>query len=98
MARIYEERQRTITERHCASLICDICKRTVGRDRWDTSVYRVNETEVSVAVRHEEGDQWPEGRFTTTRSYDICPSCFDTKLVPYLASLGAEGTTTQSEP
>lgn len=67
---------------------CDLCgddKR--GRNSWrDSSIYSIDSTR----VLHEQGESYPECESKTSTEFDICSSCFETKLVPWLREQGAE--------
>jgi len=52
---------------------------------WE-SAYTVSDRE----VRIREGTSCPEGGQGTKVEYDICPKCFNEKLIPWLESQGAE--------
>ena len=74
----------TITE----SITCDICKKTYkGRD-WERENYSALETE----VRMKSGSLYPEGGSGEEITFDICPTCFQKKLIPALKELGADPT------
>ena len=68
---------------------CDTCGKKAKRGHWDSSVYAVENTEVTVTVHHESGKSYPGDHVTEKIRFDICPDCFRNKLVPYLQSLGA---------
>ena len=46
-----------------------------------------------VEVRHRTGSSYPEGGSGTVVEVDMCGSCFDNKLVPWLRSQGVEPQT-----
>lgn len=79
--RSYED---TITE----STTCDICKKTYKGENWERGSYSVLETE----VRFKTGSSYPEGGMGEETKFDICPMCFEHKLIPALKALGAEPT------
>ena len=70
-------------------LQCDLCgaKSNPGSDHWPPAgEYGLNST----SVKHASGNAWPDsGGDKTTLRFDICPSCFETKLVPWFAAQGA---------
>jgi len=68
------------------SITCDICKETYRGQDWNAGSFDVLDTEVSF----EFGTHYPEGRSTRKISVDICPRCFEEKLIPLLKELGAE--------
>jgi hypothetical protein len=78
------------TEECLVEVTCDICKRRADRPgggQWDApSAYTVSETSVSC----EEGDASPEGGNIESLSFDICPTCFKEKLIPFFALFGAK--------
>lgn len=63
---------------------CDLCGKKADRGQWDRGCYRVEDTEVSITIRHESGDAYPGDYVTKIINFDICPGCFENKLVPYL--------------
>jgi len=65
--------------------VCDLCGRKEPGDGW-SKCYDVEDVEVS----YESGSRYPDGNFTETISYDICPDCFKNKLMPWLESQGAK--------
>jgi hypothetical protein len=67
---------------------CDMCKEKIQ----DTGAYDVNDVRVS----HEFGEHYPEDRYTTTVSVDLCGKCFDNRLVPWLKEQGCEVHTEES--
>ncbi len=74
---------------------CDLCKKFYrGADSyhdtdWPTDCsYDVETT----GVYYESGSAYPEGRFTETTVFHICPDCFTERLIPWLKEQGAEPT------
>ncbi len=74
---------RSYTDTYLDSVTCDICNKTYN-SHWNAKTYQVLETE----VRFKRGESYPEGGGGSEISYDICPKCFDTVLVPLLESKG----------
>jgi hypothetical protein len=81
----------------CVEVTCDLCGTAAprpgdwsgyGRGEWVADPYAVE----LVSVSHESGSSYPEGSFTTTQSFDVCPQCWDTKLMPWFKSQGAAPT------
>lgn len=67
-------------------LTCDLCKKEFD-DEWNAEHrFDVLETEVSMTT----GSRYPDGWDTYTTTFDICPGCFKTVLVPLLKEKGAE--------
>jgi len=61
---------------------------------WSTrGGFEICETEISFS----EGESYPEGGSKTTLSFDICPKCFEEKLIPWAKSQGAEVTEVESD-
>lgn len=44
---------------------------------------------MKIIIYHREGDSYPEGGSGTITEVDICPDCFQNKLVPWLELQGA---------
>lgn len=95
MARRFETQMTKPREtRVCVELTCDLCGRTApgpddygryGRATWTDESYGVD----TVLILRESGSGYPEGRFTETESFDVCPDCWKTKVVPWFKSQGA---------
>lgn len=70
------------------ALVCDMCgkKSTYSAYSWGEDSYDANETK----VEHRSGSQYPEGGCTTTTAVDLCPTCFETKLIPWLEAQGCQ--------
>lgn len=82
----YAEKATTFT--YVAERRCDLCGRRATRnpDNWDaSSSYDVAETE----LRLREGSHYPECGYGTEIEIDLCPTCFRTKLLPWLTEQGA---------
>lgn len=80
---------RIVTKQHrCVSaIVCDLCgDRTKGAD-WGEAQFFGHEV---VRVDYTSGRSLPEGLMATRVRFDLCPDCFEGKLVPFLKSLGAE--------
>lgn len=81
----------TVTRRTCVERTCDLCGLPATNGEWPTaSTYDVAETEVAVTVTHKSGEAYPSGGHSDDIVVDMCPSCFTTKLVPWLQSQGAK--------
>ena len=76
------------------SKTCDMCGFAAAReDHWDdSSRYNINNTNVDVRVKCEQGNGWPEGGSKTVYSIDLCPKCFKKELIPWLESKGVAVT------
>jgi hypothetical protein len=86
--RITVNKQITRTENVHIKTVCDICGfETRAFNNWSEKTYDTKETIIAM----EMGDSHPSsGGFIKKTSYDICPTCFENKLMPFLSSLGAE--------
>lgn len=63
---------------------CELCERTSHNEQWSPGSYEVTEPDVSLRI----GTNYPEGGSTETTILDICPTCFEEKLVPWFESQG----------
>jgi hypothetical protein len=93
--RIFETKTRPATQyKACVSVTCDLCNAKAsspdeGPDSvWQSEYY--DATEVQVCVRLRTGEVFPEDSNAKEVHFDICPSCFQSKLVPWLESQGAK--------
>jgi len=85
---------RTVTLQHeIVSITCDICKRTSKNESWADDYYDIAKVNVNI----ELGEIGKYGGSETTRSFDICPKCFETHVIPFLNSLGAKETVTERD-
>ncbi len=78
------------------TLVCDICKDKAERPDNDwagNSGFRKNK----VTVKWVAGNIYPEGDFSKTEAFDICPDCWTDKLVPWMATFGAFPTKKNTE-
>lgn len=60
---------------------CDLCGAVIRRERWSAD---------EVTVRHRTGCSYPEGGSGEEVRVDMCGTCFDTTLVPWLRTQGAD--------
>ena len=89
----YEKRTTAREHDVLVEMKCDLCGRASRRfsdgsasDDWEeASGYDIEQ----VKIEYESGQSYPEGRFTTTESVDMCPDCWRDKLVPWLRAQGA---------
>jgi hypothetical protein len=65
-------------------LKCDLCGTISHDSRWSSRQYEVTQPEVTLRV----GDNYPEGGNTKETILDICPDCFEKKLIPWFKSQG----------
>ena len=74
-------------ETFVVKVTCDICHEEIRREH-DSVGDGCSAEEVT--VEHKTGHSYPEGGSGETVLVDICPKCFDERLVPWLQSQGAE--------
>lgn len=66
------------------SVVCDICgQKSIYTWSWKTDNYDATDIE----IMHRTGNNYPEGGSGTKFECDICPECFQNKLVPFLQSI-----------
>lgn len=90
MSKIYEEY--IIPEKKSKRLVChqcDLCGLKSNSYDWETGIYEINETEISIRIKQKEGKSYPEGGSGYEYEIDLCPNCFKNRLVPWLKSEGA---------
>lgn len=69
------------------AIVCDLCDaRSPSSRSWQKGDY---ETE-TVTIIHERRMNYSEGDGTNLE-FDLCPSCFQQKLLPWLNAHGAKG-------
>ncbi|KKN78948.1 hypothetical protein LCGC14_0344230 [marine sediment metagenome] len=95
MSRVYDKVTVPSYKRdRLAEICCDLCgkKRKFPNndhawgDRFDVS---------EVMISYRDGVSYPEGGSGTTTGFDVCPHCFEHKLVPWFIEQGA--TLTEKE-
>jgi hypothetical protein len=70
---------------------CDLCGVASKRGKeWEPSSYTVAETEMSVTIKHRSGYACADGGSGTEVEVDLCPKCFQGRLIPWLKSQGAK--------
>jgi hypothetical protein len=82
-------------------VVCDLCGcTTLDAGVWDKPRAPQGEWhENEATVKLQQGCGWPNndgGEYKHT-TFDICPTCFVTKLVPWLESQGAKPDVTASD-
>jgi hypothetical protein len=67
---------------------CELCKsRTINDHNWghrERGSYHVD----WATIKLERGSNYPEGASITTTIVDMCPDCFEQKLIPWIRSQG----------
>lgn len=88
--RTYEEKEELTKRSVLIETKCDICGKIAKYGSWEKSTWDVEDVEVSVSINHKSGKSYPECSWGTTYNVDLCPECFQKKLIPWLESQGAE--------
>lgn len=85
--RVFETVQRSYKERVFLKQTCNLCgKATRSRDNWAPESHCIHK----ITVEAEVGTNYPEGGSRGTRSWVICPDCFEEKIVPLLGTADLE--------
>lgn len=50
-----------------------------------------------VVIEYKTGVSYPEGGYDTTYKFDVCPSCFKEKLIPWFENQGGVVTKIEAE-
>jgi hypothetical protein len=79
--RQYETKIKTITYENIVKITCDICGNEISNDR--RSYYRDECT-----IMHEYGTEYSDGSDLLQFKPDICTSCFEKHIIPFLKDLG----------
>ena len=83
----YKEVPKTGTETIFVRMTCDLCGAvSTSHTNWNSGEtgYEVSETEIS----WNNGVNYPEGGYGTEIKVDLCPNCFEKKLIPWLEKQG----------
>ena len=86
MTKVIKERKVSYEEDYCDHIICDICKVKSNGSDWGSSVNSDDEITISRVRGYSDRD----GGLHTAVSFDLCPSCFMNKLIPWLKENGGE--------
>lgn len=68
---------------------CDLCLNTVKGERWKAPDAEHPGNRQDVEIQYEYGSSYPDGGSGTTETFDVCPDCWLTKVVPWFRSQGA---------
>ena len=80
-------------ERHSHS-VCDLCGALSDcADDWATETYN----EQTVEINFKNAYNYPFDGHSESIEFDICPSCFMSKLVPWFQSQGVEPRKLESD-
>lgn len=92
MAARFETKEETRPVTHCVERTCDLCGAKAKSPEWGQWETRTSYDVSEVKISCEEGSSFPEGRSTEKVSFDCCPTCFHTKVVPFFEMNGAKPT------
>lgn len=89
--KIYKTIEVPATKRQvCIKRKCDLCGLESTKEDWSEGSYEINDTEIKISIVQKNGVCYPEGSFGTECEIDLCPGCFEDKLIPWLKSEGAK--------
>ena len=86
--RVYGEKKIVTKEAFLVETSCDLCKAIATRGCWDSSSRGTNEIEVT--IKQKDGAAFSVSNSSAAVNLDLCPDCFENKLVPWLESQGAD--------
>jgi hypothetical protein len=70
-------------------LTCDVCgAESNGDENWASNEFE----HATATLKLEERESHPDGGHSTDITFHLCPTCFKSKLVPWLLSQGAQPT------
>lgn len=69
--------------------LCDICKNSIES--------RGNYSCDEITIESKEGNSYPGSGNADYKFVDMCKTCFDNKLIPWLKSQGAEIQTRETD-
>lgn len=87
--RKHEKVTSTVTKEVLVETTCDLCGKVAKSGDWQSSTYDEDDTEVTVTVRARQAITGYDYGDVTEQYVDICPECFQNKLIPFLESEGA---------
>lgn len=84
--RIMKTKEETREVEYIEAVVCDLCgAKTSGNKPWAKG----NHDAIEVDVCMRTWKHWPEGGSGEDIQYDICPTCFRERLMPWLLNQGA---------
>lgn len=89
----FVKKQVTSTQTILEKTTCDLCGESTSGDNWADGNYEHDE----ITIQRVSGAHYPEGDYRETASFDICPKCWEEKLVPWMASQGASPTVKEAD-
>lgn len=87
--RKYTEKEYTKKQVVCEELVCDICKKSAKHPFWEWGESLGSEKRVNVSYTDGIGYEDGSGHVSMI-SFDLCPECFESQIISFLRSLGAE--------
>jgi hypothetical protein len=69
---------------------CDLCGATAKKGCWDSAEWETDKTNLDVRVTHYRQNDYGNSADVEKMMVDLCPKCFENKLVPWLREQGAE--------
>lgn len=88
--RVFEKRVERVERDNLYRVSCDLCGKAAPSlgtvYPWEEGRFDVTDTVVQ--VRLKSGKQYPEGGSGPLWAVDVCPECFQEKLLPWAASFG----------
>jgi uncharacterized protein (DUF2225 family) len=90
-----ETHKKIVTKTTSTTITCDICEASITKHGKHTGINGTNwamyDFDFSTTIlKIEIGNAYPEETFGERYEIDICPDCFEEKLIPWLRSLGVE--------
>ena len=82
----YKNKTVSYTERVPDEIVCDICGKKT-KESWNGP-----SEQKEVEVSYTSVDLHPGGGWEEKLSFDICPECFKSKLIPWVESFGSKVT------
>ena len=81
-----------LVTKHLDTLTCLACGRP-GEESWSADWYDVASTKIKISkvlVEADKGKAYPEDQFGERLEVDLCPVCFEQKLLPWLRAQRAK--------
>ena len=97
MARIIQQVTKSITREELSATICDICGEKTEGDTWmlfkpyeNTPLDGIDwECHVTIKLEQDYDFGYDGGTLSRTVEFDLCPKCFETRLVSWMKANGA---------
>lgn len=76
---------------------CDLCQRTIWTENDGPKMGPCHSFD-EVVIARNKGHQWPEGGEKESTSFgDVCSECFESKIAPFLESIGLKRSTSECD-